>query len=58
MLSVHYKVGKKVFTEKFEITSEQGLFLIDMLRNEKPIFWNESRNILQTGSEAVGEGEG
>lgn len=30
---------------------------VDLLRNEKPVFYDRERQFLQTGSEPVGEGE-
>lgn len=32
--------------------------LVDLLRNEKPVFWNKERNSIWTGREPVGESEG
>ena len=36
----------------------RALLLADLLRNEKPIYWNDGMGILFTGSEPVGEEEG
>lgn len=30
---------------------------IDMLRNEKPVFYDQKRKFIQTGQEGIGEGE-
>ena len=35
----------------------RACLLIDLLRNEKPVFWNKERDFLWTGREPVGEGE-
>ena len=33
------------------------LLLLDILRNEKPVYWTEEGGIVWTGKEPVGEGE-
>ena len=35
----------------------RALLLVDLLRNEKPMFWSKGPNIIWTGREPVGEGE-
>jgi hypothetical protein len=37
-------------------SAAEALLLLDMLRNESPVFYNEG--LLMTGFEPVGEGEG
>jgi hypothetical protein len=32
-------------------------FIVDMMRNEKPIWYNTNEKCLQTGTESIGEGE-
>jgi hypothetical protein len=36
---------------------EKAAFLIDMLRNEKPIYYHTDNSAIQTGGETIGEGE-
>lgn len=38
-------------------TSEEFLCLVDILRNEKPVFWDDNSATLETGFEPAGEGE-
>jgi len=38
-------------------TSEEFLCLVDILRNEKPVFWDDNSETLETGFEPAGEGE-
>jgi hypothetical protein len=41
-----------------ELDSARALLLLDILRNEKPVFWTEGPDILWSGREPVGEQEG
>jgi hypothetical protein len=41
-----------------DLDSERALLLLDILRNEKPVFWTEGPDILWSGREPVGEEEG
>ncbi len=36
---------------------QEGLLLLDVLRNEKPVFYDAQHKIVMTGLESVGEGE-
>ena len=36
---------------------DRATLLLDILRNEHPVFWTEGQEILWTGKEPVGEGE-
>jgi len=40
-----------------ELPVEKAAFVVDMLRNEKPIHYYADNSALQTGGESVGEGE-
>ena len=40
-----------------KLDSARALLLVDLLRNEKPVFWTEGPDILWTGREPVGEEE-
>ncbi len=54
---LHCREGKEVITGKYDnLSAEEALFLADMLRNEKPIFYDTKHQIVQTGSEPPGEG--
>lgn len=35
----------------------EAMLLLDVLRNEKPVYYKEEHKILMTGMEPVGEGE-
>lgn len=35
----------------------EGSLLVDILRNEKPVYYDQEHDILLTGLEMVGEGE-
>ena len=36
----------------------RALLIVDILRNEKPLYWTEGVDILSTGREPVGEEQG
>lgn len=40
-----------------DLDAAQALLLVDILRNEKPIFWSTENEALIAGREPVGEGE-
>jgi len=46
------ETGKLFDTE----TPEEMMMLVDLLRNEKPIFYDSKYNLIMTGFEPVGEG--
>ena len=56
-LMVNYKEKNKIPTVKIALSPQNAVFLMDMLRNERPIFWDDTRKVLHTGSEPTGEGE-
>jgi len=43
--------------ENFSVSKEDFHGLVDILRNEKPLVWDETAGFLYTLSEAVGEEE-
>lgn len=47
------ETGKLFDTE----TPEEMMMLVDLLRNEKPIYYDIQHNFIMTGLEPVGEGE-
>lgn len=42
---------------EYTVTPEEARFLVDLLRNEKPIYHNPVRRAISTSTEPVGEGE-
>jgi hypothetical protein len=38
-------------------SAQEGMLLLDVLRNEKPVFFDPQNELLMTGLELVGEGE-
>jgi hypothetical protein len=38
-------------------TPQEMMMLVDLLRNEKPIYYDRKYNLITTGIEPVGEGE-
>ena len=36
---------------------QEGLLLLDILRNEKPVLYDDENGIIMTGLEPIGEGE-
>ena len=39
-------------------TPQEARMLIDVLRNEAPVYWDDEHGLLMTGFEPVGEGKG
>lgn len=63
---IHYDDGTTRLNLYFEddtwasfldLKPDRALFLADLLRHEKPVFWTEGPDILWTGREPVGESE-
>ena len=48
--------GGQITVELFP-TPENALFIADMLRNEKPVYWNTVEKCVTTSKEPVGEEE-
>ena len=38
-------------------SAQEGLLLLDVLRHEKPVYYDASHGLIMTGLEPVGEGE-
>lgn len=38
-------------------SAAEGMFLVDLLRNEDPVFYDATSDVILTGFEPVGEGE-
>ncbi len=41
-----------------KLDSNRAMLILDILRNEKPVYWTEGPDILWSGREPVGEEEG
>ncbi|NVM27730.1 MAG: hypothetical protein HWN65_02720 [Candidatus Helarchaeota archaeon] len=63
---LHYKTGKTAVHLFFKDGSKEtyadldparALLVVDILRNEKPVYWTAGPDILSTGKEPVGEEE-
>ena len=63
IVGVHYTLADqlqgapKPLSRQFTVSAQEARFLADMLRNEKPIYYDTSTGALATGKEEVGEGE-
>ena len=56
-IRITYEEENEKKTIPLEVDLPHLGFVVDMLRNEKPIWYNTSNKTLQTGTEEVGEGE-
>jgi hypothetical protein len=56
-VKIFYNEEGKSKDEIIDIADGDEGFIIDLLRNEKPIFWTTVGKILMTSPEDVGEGE-
>lgn len=54
-INIYFTDGSWNYYTKLD--PERALLLVDLLRNEKPVFWTEGPDILWTGREPVGEEE-
>ena len=54
-INIYFTDGSWDFYTKLD--PAKALLLVDLLRNEKPVFWTEGPDILWTGREPVGEEE-
>jgi hypothetical protein len=48
----------KLLAQHFPVSSQDALFLTDMLRNEGPVYYEPDTKALASAKEGVGEGEG
>jgi hypothetical protein len=64
---LHYRDGRTriniYFTDGswdyyYDLDPQRALLLVDLLRNEKPVYWTEGPDVFWTGKEPVGEEEG
>lgn len=56
-MRIYWDGGLKAFPEGSFSTPAEFQILVDLLRNEKPIWWDEPTQGLYAGQELVGEGE-
>lgn len=55
--SISTPAGTKIDSRHLTVTAADAMYLADMLRNEKPVYFDPASGALATGHEAVGEGE-
>lgn len=56
-ITIYWDGGSKQFTEGSFFDPTEFQIVLDLLRNEKPVLWDESTERLYAGYEPVGEGE-
>ena len=54
-LNLHFEDDS--FEHYNDLEPDRAMFLLDVLRNEKPVYWTDNDQILWTTKEPVGEGE-
>lgn len=54
---VYWTGGSKAFPEGSFQSPEEFQVMVDLLRNERPVWWDEPTHRLYVSSEPVGEGE-
>jgi len=54
---IHFKIGTQWHNVNWFPPKENAVYIADMLRNEKPVYWVPEVEYLTTSSEAVGEEE-
>ena len=54
-INLHFENDEWSHFEKLD--PSRAVLLLDILRNEKPVYWTEEGGIVWTGKEPVGEGE-
>ncbi len=47
----------ELLTESFRVEPSTAIYLADMLRNEKPVYFDPETGAIETGKEEVGEEE-
>jgi hypothetical protein len=56
-ISVYFPGGSGNTALMKNLTLEEARLVIDILRNEKPVYLDEAQGRISTGPEPVGEGE-
>ena len=54
---IYWDGGSKAFPESSFTTPVEFQIVVDLLRNEKPVWWDEPTQRLYASQEPVGEGE-
>jgi hypothetical protein len=54
---IYWGGGSKSFPEGSFQSPEEFQVMVDLLRNESPVWWDEPTNRLYVSAEPVGEGE-
>ncbi|WP_440955666.1 hypothetical protein ACSAZK_01480 [Methanosarcina sp. Mfa9] len=54
---IYWEGGSKTFPESSFESPQEFQVVVDLLRNEKPIWWDEPTGRLFASGEPVGEGE-
>ena len=55
--SLHLQLADGGSTKVHVDSAQEGTLLLDVLRNEKPVFFDPQNELIMTGMEPVGEGE-
>jgi len=53
----HYKVGNQWHNVNWYPPKENAVYIADLLRNEKPVYWVPDKSYVTTSQEVVGEAE-
>jgi hypothetical protein len=56
-IHIFYNMDGKLVGKNVEIAPEFTEFVANMLRFEKPIYWNSDSEKIETGNEEIGEQE-
>lgn len=56
-VAFHYKLDGQTTNESWFPPKENAVYIADMLRNEKPVYWVPDGGYLTTRGEVVGEEE-
>lgn len=54
---IHWDGGARAFPESSFQTPGEFQIVVDLLRNEEPVWWDEATGRLYASNEPVGEGE-
>jgi hypothetical protein len=56
-VAISWSGGSRVFSESSFQNPVEFQIVVDLLRNEKPVWWDEATGRLYASQEPVGEGE-
>ena len=54
---IYWSGGSRFFPEEHFTNPTEFQIVVDLLRNEKPVYWDEPSQRLYAAAEPVGEGE-